>query len=502
MENIFLKYVKDYDLEKHRFYTFFKKANQEEFLRSQKSFYYAVKEFPKMLCNLAIKIDNPQTRKSVIENLWEEHGHGNSNNFHTQTFLDYLHILGMDENEKITENSYVTKWIRSSLELQMSASQYALYLSAIEFIYARISQHICVNLKRFNLEKKSHHYSKHETLDFEHGQELLDVAFESFNKDDDIYQSMQNQWIFKQSIKDFLYMLDEMTFLTQKEIEEISQEKISFYYTREDSSIETTYAKDKKNILCISSGGEHVINIRKINSKAHITALDINSYQLDLTRKKIEGLSHKINQYNLGNNGKFEKMFSYLSSRLSIDDLSGIANEDKEALKKLHRLCTELFSNQTLEIIFTNQATCYSHPHGFIEHFYHVFKNQIKNHILNPLKQSNIGSILGKTLPINYPESINVDQIDYFHGTIENYFMNYPYAYIDMIDISNIGDWMSVENYKKLIKLIDTHLLPGGIIVARKLLGNYDLREILKIFRVNSIHDNTDFYTQCVVAQK
>lgn len=472
-----------------------------------------------MLAKLASIIEDSENRLLVIENLWEEHGNGNSNLFHTNSYLQYLQSLGFNKNTKdIIHNPWIDEWIENTMHKNYTATEYAAYLAGIEYIYARISKSISDKLQTCSLVCEQNHYENHSVLDYQHAAELLDVAIKCKKQEteDEIYI------IFKQSIKDFLYMFEKMVILTEIQSYEISKEKIAFYYGREDSSIETLVVnkllKDKSNyipqILMICSGGENCIELLKMNTPVNIIALDINPYQISLAQKKIDSIYKKnnINEEDIVFNvGKFEKLFQVLKNSFNENELLGIAQEDNESLKKLEYICLHLFSNKTLEIIFTDQATKYSSK-SFSEHFYNVFKEQIKYYYDANLAESNIGCVLGKTTAISYKGIINTDSsIHYFNGTFNDYFkinnvkdneINY-----DIIDISNISDWMNKENTIEVIKLVYSHLNNGGYLIGRKLLGDYDWIDLINVecqlnMEIEEVKDKTSFYTQTIIAKK
>ena len=136
----------------------------------------------------------------------------------------------------------------------MTPSEYATYLAGIEYLYAKLSILICNTLEKFNLNDKQTHYKTHSELDFIHAAELLEVAYQLDNTN--------HFEIFMKSTEDFMDLFNQMTFLTTKESYKIHEEKISFYYSREDSNIELKYLSNYSDpsVLCVCSGGEHIIN--------------------------------------------------------------------------------------------------------------------------------------------------------------------------------------------------------------------------------------------------
>lgn len=353
-------YIEAYPLKDHVWFNFLKNASQSEFLKSQEGFFYAVKAFPRMLSKLASMIEDSESRLLVIENLWEEHGQGNSTLFHTNTYFQYLVSLGLKGDiNSISHNPWVEEWIDNVLDKEMSASQYASYLAGIEYIYARISKKITQKLKKFDLVCEQTHYQNHSVLDYAHAGELLEVAIKcQKNIDEDLMEA------FKLGVAEFLYLFKDMVLLTEFEASEIAKDKIAFYYAREDAQIECNVvkkiAKDEVKVLMICSGGENSIELLKLDKIVDITALDINPNQIALAKAKIKSINknHELSdELFISHEGKFEKIFEILANSFNTSELLGIANKEHNALEKLKHVCENIFSNKILEIVFTPEAT-------------------------------------------------------------------------------------------------------------------------------------------------
>jgi hypothetical protein len=503
-------YVEQYPLENLNWSAFVSKASQKEFLQSQEGFFYAVKAFPRMLAKLASLIEDSEKRFLVIENLWEEHGQGDSKFFHTNSYYQYLQSLGFANDIKsIKHNPWIEDWIKSVMAKNHTATQYAAHLAGIEYIYARISKFISDHLNGFTLHCEQTHYAKHSMLDYEHASELLQVAIEC--KADETEEEIIS--VFKESIDEFLNVFEKMVILTEKDAQNFAKEKVAFYYGREDTSVEYNVVEkvntEKAKVLMICSGGENSIELLKMNKAVDIVALDINPHQIALAKSKINDIYHtqdiRIDKI-IYNEGKFEKLFEVLKNSFNENELWQIGKERAIGLEKLKYVCDNLFSNRILEIIFTEEATKYS-KESFSEHFYNVFAQQIKYYYENKPQHSNIGSVLGKTKPINYKGEINKESsINYFNGTFEDYFKANNNKY-DIIDVSNISDWMSKEKTIQTIKLVYAHLNEGGYLIGRKLLGDYNWIELISQdcqlkMNIEEVKDKTSFYTQTVIAQK
>ena len=368
------------------FHSFLSHATQQEFLKSQVPFFYAVEAFPRMLCKLAMSIEHSEQRLLVIENIWEEHGQGNQAQFHTQSYQTYLKSIGWDG--VLFTNPWVQSWIKQIFHLPQDAIYLASYLSGIEYLYALMSQDIAQYVSGLDLVCEQHHYAKHAVLDWNHGFELLSVALDIAQKNKEglsLDDENKIKEAFKKAQADFLEMYNHLRIPTQKEAHKIHQESISFYYIREDSNIERGVLEEiisQKNdnnkndniaILSIASGGEHLFEYLSHGINIAIDVIDINPNQIKLAQDKLEMLlsdTRNKNQapiFNEHNVGKFEKMFQLLRSYFNEQEINQFRNNcDTEKLKYVTEI---LFSNEYLNIVFGEEATKYT-VLNFAKHFY------------------------------------------------------------------------------------------------------------------------------------
>lgn len=521
-------WIENYPLEQSAFYHFTRTASQPEFFKAQLPFYKAVEVFPQFLCALASQISTPEVRSSLIENIWEEHGQGNAAHFHTESFQTYLRALsGLDTQaleesiEQISKERnyfFVQEW-QDKVWAQLALNSPALgaaYLAGIEYIYTRVSTRITQTITNYPLFEAQTHYATHEVLDYHHARDLLELAYSLDTKT--IETSMLAT--FSRGATDFMALLNQLSFLTQKDCETIAQDPVSFYYSREDYTVELnalahiqsqSSTQTEPRILAVCSGGEHIIQLANTYPGAHIVALDINAEQLKLTQEKIAHLNatKDVLPLELGK-GKFERLFAVIQQKLTLEDIQRIRSPErlghKAACHKLKCVCAEVFSNQTLEIVFTPEATRYSEgcSTSFSEHFYQLLKRQIMGLSLEDLENktpSNIQNVLGRTLPQVYPEltAQSIQNIEYVHLNFFDYFAQSTDKF-ELITLSNIGDWQPLPEFERLVAICASHLNPHGALVVRKLLGNYNLDTLLSDYRVYPVHDCTDFYSECRVA--
>jgi hypothetical protein len=470
---------------------FLKYCSKEEFLQSQTPFYYAVESFPLMLIILASKIKSSKERLLVIENIWEEHGNGDVNNFHTETFKQHLESLGMEKNyldDKISsENPYVEEWISSVLNSDMSLESLGSYLSGVEYIYAVISEDIALFIDTIELEKESVHYQKHSKLDWSHGQELLDVVRNCDLKiDNDTFINGQ---------KDLINLFSKLACPTEVKLKKVSLNPVSFFYSREDSGTElfalNSIKKKNVNIFSICSGGEHILKYLSDSDKTlSIDLFDINESQISVFKNKLLNIEQEVT-------GKFESLFCEFRKLLPgeglIEKRDLLANKDK-----IKYATSVVFSRRNLNIVFSDSATKYT-VKDFSEHFYNAFIESLEKDHINALN-------VFYGLPFCHDNSFKFDvkktynEINYIVSDMSGYAFVRDY---DLIDLSNIGDWMELSDYQVIVDKAYKALANNGQLIVRKLLGDYSLKDTLDSFDcVLSFDDKTKFYTECYIAIK
>jgi hypothetical protein len=551
------------------FNVFMSQATEPEFLQSQKPFYFAVKAFPQMLSLLASLIEDSHHRLVVMENLYEEHGHGNADKFHTTTYMQYLKALGLTqehEQELInheSDNPWVTQWIENILSGSHAdnALRLCAYLAGIECLYAVISQDICLWLKKHHLLEKQTHYTHHASLDWEHGTELFDLALQL-----KYHYGMKNPVLYKEHImhaqimesfnqaqKDFLELYHHLVVPTQHQLKKIHEQPISFYYIREDSKVETRALKNlikdrpysnsnsKSNpnpsqdkhqqypvsILTIASGGEHIMEYLAQDYPVSITAIDLNTHQLDLAQKKIASLKSWGNPlyeqnrntenktdnatmflpYGLDehNTGKFEQIFALL--RQSLMENGRVPQNIQQ--EKLHYVVKNLFTNDNLNRVFGEDATRFT-KESFAQHFTEVFLHALDGH------EANVQNIFYQKPVRNYAQLAHDIQLNQKKHKLTWEVVNcrevrslevessIRHNRYDLIDVSNIGDWMGLNEYHQVIAFLNNQLNANGVIVARKLLGDYCLAHALQEhgLKVHPTQDSTGFYSETVYGWK
>lgn len=552
----------------HPYSRFLEKATMADLGKSQYSFYHAVEAFPRMLALLASKIVTNENRKLVVTNLFEEHGKGENEGFHTESFRQFLTALGMDlthlyNTEHEWFNPGPSRWIRGVADFitHHSAAEGAAYLSGIEYLYAGISADIAQAVVKHPLQAPQSHYSVHAELDWEHGAELMQVAYMLHacpaqliedGEGDDEYLA----WAFEKGMSEFLELYADMVLPLEEEVAPLATLPISFFFTREDPAFTAAVVKavheaaGHVSAVAIASGGETIASLlkttRSLGQVDDLAYVDMNPRQLDLCHAKEnwQGHAEYLRLYGehidtedyYNTEGKFEALFAILRQyfetyRKAFTSPNAMKNNHSlltavpfkynciyqhEAKAKLRFILGQLFSNKFLATVFTDQATAYTSD-SFSKHFFKKFV------ALSTKKQGfgmeNFRNIfLG--VPISYPiehedkkptGALGRDYCSMDHALQANPECNY-------IDMSNIGDWMPVEEFKRLLKKAyhncthtknqyDPNKL--GVIVVRKLLGDYSLHQLVQNagFKVISctynshseFYDHSEFYSEVII---
>jgi len=446
--------------------------------------------------------------------------------FHTSTFKTHLSALGW-EGSHLEHCPFVHDWIERLFNLDCP-QQLFLSLAAVEYFYAVISETITETLAKHDLLCEQHHYEKHSELDWEHGRELLEAmvhAGHEFDKD-----------VFDHAQQDFLHLFDSLAFPTLKEMEMLRQtQPIAFYHTREDQGVldealelvrETrssctfhsneSRSLDKLSVLLTCSGGEHVLHcLARSELISSITALDVNPKQIELCQEKLENLktSYDLNfkdvplSHQQSALGRFEFLFSWIRQYLTRLEGNGHRSSWLSSVTDAHLkyIVGRVFSNDVLEAVFTKDATMYTTA-SFADHFVTVLQSLLRELDHSPMARN---IFLGEPFP--YPAEIRSalrDQrvrVQYICSHIQEFDFGSGY---DLIDLSNVGDWLPLESFREIVQRAVAALTPGGTLILRRLLGDYDLvSDVLKpctssLCSIRHVDDRTHFYSQTVIAAK
>lgn len=150
--------------------------SREDFVETQVQFLFAVVFFARPMAALAGRIGRPELRLSLLENVSDEHGHGNLRLSHERTFLTLLERLG--ESPESIERRALWPEVRAfNTTLAGVSVMDDLYTAIaafgiIEDLFAKISATLGrAIIDRGWLDERSIvHYATHEKLDEEHAE--------------------------------------------------------------------------------------------------------------------------------------------------------------------------------------------------------------------------------------------------------------------------------------------------------------------------------------------
>lgn len=149
---------------------------REDFIETQIQFLFAVVFFSRPMSILAGRIGRPELRLSLLENVEDEHGHGDLRLSHERTFLELLSRLGVD-TAQIEERSLWPELRSFNTALLGVSSLDDTYtalaaLGIIEDLFAGISARIGRGIvgNGWLPREQVVHYALHEALDVQHAE--------------------------------------------------------------------------------------------------------------------------------------------------------------------------------------------------------------------------------------------------------------------------------------------------------------------------------------------
>lgn len=170
--------------------TYFKKLNTldiDSFCHSQYDFVYAVDNWSNILLRSALKCNNQYDRYVFIENLYDEHGCGELENSHVNTFNKMIFIMSNSKYEKLHTRKHIKNFIDNINKIIDTENLDFIsgMLGMIEYTYITVSKNIYEYLLN-KMPNATTHYNLHSTLDVEHAQKLLEIG-----NGDDIYNGIK-----------------------------------------------------------------------------------------------------------------------------------------------------------------------------------------------------------------------------------------------------------------------------------------------------------------------
>jgi len=183
VENFILELIKSSPIQSQPFFISLLNGmmDKEHFKETQIALLDAVEFFSRPMFIISSKLDSYEDRYYLVKNILDEHGDGEIEKAHGNTFRKYLISLGATENQIKNRNPSkdVLKFNNILMEcsLNRSVMRSVAMMGIIEQRYSKISAIIVKEiLKKKWINKNSlHHYSLHEELDVEHAQGFYNI---------------------------------------------------------------------------------------------------------------------------------------------------------------------------------------------------------------------------------------------------------------------------------------------------------------------------------------
>lgn len=179
-----------------------KTFDKDDFIETQKQFYYAVTFFSRPMGVLASRIPTPQLRLEIVRNFWEEHGEGDFSQIHQTTFAELLNRLGEVKLDTV-EGTHLSPYVRvfnTVLAGTCTLEDYRIgvaMMGMIEHMFSDISGIIGRNILKneWLTEENMIHYNVHEVLDIKHSKDFFDILVKDWDESD------HNKYLIKQGLE-------------------------------------------------------------------------------------------------------------------------------------------------------------------------------------------------------------------------------------------------------------------------------------------------------------
>lgn len=158
----------------------------EQTKRAALHIYHVVKIFPCFIAALLARISETPVRMVLLENVLEEHGNLDENKVHVKMYEQFLLGIGVSqlEMEQSTPSIPIIAYNRAIMDLctYHSPIEALSALGVVEEINARVSPIIgAFSTDRYSANKEMLvHFTKHETLDVTHANEIYDAVNEYY----------------------------------------------------------------------------------------------------------------------------------------------------------------------------------------------------------------------------------------------------------------------------------------------------------------------------------
>jgi len=209
--------------------------------------------------------------------------------------------------------------------------------------------------------------------------------------------------------------------------------------------------------------------------------------------------------YGLHRVGRFEELFRELGRAFQAANVHPRRDAGSPAWRHAFAV---VFEREKLARTFSRAAVDFSMDRGFDDHFAAVFEAAIArwgpgdNPFLDQVLTDTYASTLPPYLQADWQAQLRVhglDRLRFHHGSCWDVLRQLPGTF-DVIQTSNISDWIPVPALRDLLGEVAHRLRPGGKWVGRRLNGDHDLAQVASAhFDVQPVSDRAFFYSQVLV---
>jgi len=183
VKKFILELIKSTPIDEQPFFTFLLNGtmDKKQFKKSQISLIDAVEFFSRPMFVILSKLSSYKERLPIIENILDEHGNGEIDKAHGNTFRQYLVSLGATKkeinNRKLNKAVLEYNNVLIKCATNNSTTRGLAMMGIIEERYSKISATIVKEILKKNWVSKDllYHYSLHEELDVEHAEGFYNI---------------------------------------------------------------------------------------------------------------------------------------------------------------------------------------------------------------------------------------------------------------------------------------------------------------------------------------
>lgn len=229
--------------------------------------------------------------------------------------------------------------------------------------------------------------------------------------------------------------------------------------------------------------------IDAISGKNSIAFYNLVSNTLSLASREFWNNRQDDISFGINRIGTFENLFRDLSKRLrSIStDFFSIDLQNADHLKLWEEAFQTVFNHKKLALEYGENAVNFSMEKPFSKHFSDVFKKAQNKY--RGKKNYFLDQILFDSYINEAPDYIqnwknnSETKLITKTGHFINHLQNTPDHSIDFIQLSNITDWMPLNDANSIFVILKKKLAKGGGILCRRLNGDHHLEtELAKYF--------------------